>query len=403
MNTETSTAKKVDMIDLMKLEINLLFLITPVIYFISKVIGNQSIYALKDILMGVLCVQIILYYKKHNTTWDKKTIMPLIIYICYILLSTILRMDDITFWLIGIREVLFTPIMLIVIGSYISGRLNFFHLIRKSLLWSALLTVVFSFVFRNLSYGATNRLSSFWDSEHEPGIIGGLLIAIYFLDYYLSKSKDIKPLILPILLGSFCMIQSKSRSVIIALFLATLFITYNKLNLKNLSISATVTLIFIVLIENYEKITSRQLNYNLSARTDQYKMAKELIISHPLFGIGIDKYGVLAGRVKALYFGNYHTTTMDSTLIKYCVNLGLIFMIILFLIIISAYNKVQKTDNRGLFSVVIFGFFMGCITGKLGAYPLNQYVYTTIGYCLFQNSNVSIVAPSLIQPGYQKN
>lgn len=366
-------------------EIYALFFLTPVIYLLSKLLGNQSLYAIKDVIMVLLTIQILAVESREHIEYNKVDLIFLYFYCFYIILATLFRIDDFRFWAIGLREVCVTPLMLIIIGNYYSNQeKDCLKIIKQSLYFSTMLTVVFSVIFFQRAYGSTNRLVGFWDSEHEPGIVGALLIVACIADQYNEgKFNNYKKLIIPFLLGGFCIILCKSRSCIAALFIALLFVFFDRVNLRNTVSVLLITSIFIFLLHNYENITNRSLDYNLTPRTNQYEMAWELIYDNFIFGIGIDKYGVMGNQVKRLYYGNHSTTTMDSSIIKYFLNLGFIYIVTFFTMIAKLFINSKK--SRNVFAVILFGLSIGAVTGKLGAYPMNQYFYFVTGFYLMGN------------------
>ena len=91
------------------------------------------------------------------------------------------------------------------------------------------------------------------------------------------------------------------------------------------------------------------------------------------------------GNLRKIYsFNGLYTVTMDSSILKYTMNLGVVFIIIYFTIIAKTFKGAKKY-NRDIFSVIIFGLAVGVFTGKLGAYPLNLFFYLLVGYLLYKN------------------
>ena len=367
---------------IIKKEIDLLFYGTPVVYAISKVIGNQSLYAIKDIWMMLLCVQIFISVRKVSI--NLKSLLLISVYFIYIIASSLLHIEDGYFWLISIREMVVTPLMLIILGAYLDfNNINFLTYSRKVLFFICALTVLFSFAFKSISYGATNRLNSLWDREHEPAIIGALLITATVAEIRRDKKKHfVKDLLVSCLLGGFCIIMSRSRSGILALFFSLIYIYADKLKGKNIVALVVLGIGGYFAVEYYSVITHRALNYNIGARLSQYSLARELIISYPLFGIGVDKYGVLGSVTKEFSYNGLSTITMDSDLIKYIVNLGLVYAILLITLLRKTYKYVSRFD-RNAYIFVVFGLVMGAVTGKMGSYPMNQFFYPIFGYIIF--------------------
>ena len=232
-------------------------------------------------------------------------------------------------------------------------------------------------------YSIRSRLSSFWDREHEPSFVGAMLIIATISQTKRDGRKlHLKDIAIPVLLGGFCMIMSKSRSAIVAFLGTMIYVFTDKLKLKNVIAVILIGISCYAATEYYSVITNRALDHNIDARTSQWTMAYKLFDSNPLFGIGTDKYGGgLGSQGKRLTFQGAATTTMDSSLIKYLLNLGLIFVVLFFLLLMKTYKTIRKYD-RYAYIFIIFGLLIGAVTGKLAAYPMNQYFFPLIGYCL---------------------
>jgi len=361
---------------------------TPLVYAVSDIIGNTALYSLKDILMLLITAQILVSVLLNHTPLPRTNVILFMVLVLYIVASSLARLEDTTFWLINIREVLVTPTMLLIIGFYVRKNMQLVPTIWRSLFFTCFLTAAYSLAFKSTSYGLTGRMRSFWDREHEPSIIGGLLIVTTLL--MLSESERTFKLYafsaFAVGMALYCMIQSKSRSPLIATAVAIAVLYMDEIR-EFMDFKKTIILFiglgaFVYILSHYTEITGRDLDYNTSARENQYEMAWELISAHPVFGIGIDKYGVLSGNTKVFTYGDYSTTTMDSTLIKYTLNLGMVYVALAALLFLQVFKEFRKV-NKKLLSIIAFGLAIGCVTGKLGAYPLNQYFYLVAGFGLF--------------------
>ena|GEM_PF-6298397 len=373
---------------LIKAEIRVLLIGTPLVYAVSDIIGNTALYSLKDILMLLITAQILVSVLLNHTPLPRTNVILFMVLVLYIVASSLARLEDTTFWLINIREVLVTPTMLLIIGFYVRKNMQLVPTIWRSLFFTCFLTAAYSLAFKSTSYGLTGRMRSFWDREHEPSIIGGLLIVTTLL--MLSESERTFKLYafsaFAVGMALYCMIQSKSRSPLIATAVAIAVLYMDEIR-EFMDFKKTIILFiglgaFVYILSHYTEITGRDLDYNTSARENQYEMAWELISAHPVFGIGIDKYGVLSGNTKVFTYGDYSTTTMDSTLIKYTLNLGMVYVALAALLFLQVFKEFRKV-NKKLLSIIAFGLAIGCVTGKLGAYPLNQYFYLVAGFGLF--------------------
>lgn len=373
---------------ILRSQIKIFLYFTPVIYAVAAIIGSSSLYAIKDLLMYLIVIQIVLHDIRKNQEFPKSRMLLIVTYTIYVIISSTFRMEDAGFWLVGFREICVTPLSLMIIGGFLNNcEENLLNLLKGSLLFSCVLTTAFALLFRAQSFGSTNRLSSFWDSEHEPGIIGGLFITICIVDY-LERKKMRKRDIVCMLLSGFLMILSKSRSVFIAISLSLAYLLMKKPTVKKAMSLAVLIVVFVLFWKSYDTLMNRSIDYNLTPRIEQYSMAFHLVSENLLFGIGIDKYGVMGNLVKVFRYDNYSTTTMDSSLLKYMLNLGLIFCIVYFIIIHTSYEEIKKT-NSYIFAIVIFGLCMGLVTGKLGSYPLNQYFYIIVGYYFLRDNRIA--------------
>ena len=120
------------------------------------------------------------------------------------------------------------------------------------------------------------------------------------------------------------------------------------------------------------------------ARINQYNLGWQSILDSNFLGIGPDKYGVLSSVVKVYYckFGMC-TSTMDSTILKYTVNYGILYVLGVTFCLAGPFRLFLKQnilpEEKTLISMILFGIIMGCITGKLGAFPLNMFFYLALG------------------------
>lgn len=368
---------KIKLTDIINFSIFGLFYLTPVLYVLAKLTSNSMFWAFKDLLMYLIFFEICGHLIYKGIRIQRHIFLILILFFLVIFVSSIVHLEDTLFWFIGFREMFVNPLIFITMGYYLSTEsINYNALIAKSVAFTCILTVVFALLVPSLSYGLTGRLSSFWDREHEPAIIGGLAMVMVFLKQ--PKYNRVYSLLIMVS-GLFCLIASESRSALIALFLAILYIFANKISIKNILFTLATLILAILFFNNFSSITHRSLDYNLIARTQQYSLALNLIKKHFLFGIGIDKYGVLGSNIKILSYGGLSTITMDSSLLKYFVNLGSTYLFFFFGLIYYAYKNSRYTKY---FSVIVFSLVMGMFTGKLGAYPLNLYFYVSMGYLL---------------------
>lgn len=374
--------------DLVSKQVFILMLMYPMVYLVANLLNNTMIYGIKDIFIYLISFQLLLIFF-YNGLKIKTYFLIIFISFVYVMLNSIYHYSDLIFWLFGIREMVVNPFLFIIIGFYIAAFngekiLSFYSL---SLISATIFTILYPLVNYSQSFGMTGRLMSFWDSEHEPAIIGSLMII------WLLCNKNWKLHYLLLFISSFIVIiLSGSRSILIALFISVIFIIF--LNMKGIKKYLLLVGVFgsIFLIYHfYDLLFTRPIDYHVSARTSQWMLAFSNIKHFPLFGIGIDKYGAVGGVEKVFYLDGYSTVTMDSSLIKYTVNLGLLFILLWFVIILSAFYRLKKlkgyfsSSTTGIFpfikAVILFAVIIGAFTGKLGAFPLNMYFYSIIGTC----------------------
>lgn len=373
--------------DFISKQVYFLMLIYPLIYLFAKVIGVTRLYAIKDAIILLIFIQLIIIFLKEGLR-IKTDFIVLIIYFFYVLLSSVYNLSDILFWLLGIREMIVNPLIFIFMGYYISNKIgeniSFFYF--WSLFIAIFLTVAYTLYNYSAAFSTTGRLISFWDGEHEPAIIGGLMIL-----WLLSAKQWTYSHKALLFLSAALILLSGSRSVLIALLISTLYLIFLSVKgiKKYMLLIVTVGFTAVIYIY-YDFIFTRPIDYNLSLRTSQWTLASSSIKQSPLIGIGIDKYGVVGSLRKIYSKDGYSTVTMDSSLIKYTVNLGLTYLLLFTLIIRQAINKINKINkinieinNLILFLkiMLIYSIVIGLVTGKLGAFPLNMYFYIGLGSC----------------------
>jgi len=302
-----------------------------------------------------------------------------------IFLLALSKFTDITFFLISIREIIFAPFLCLLVGYTIALKnISFIPKVRVFLSFNVIIMLFFSFALPSLSYGMTGRLTSFYQGEHLPGIFASLAIIFIGADLILTKRKPKYYETILIILSLLTIILSSSRSVILALVFS-LLVQYFIIFRPSLSNVFRILSILIFFVFAYLFFSERDLLYNISARLEQYEMALNLISDHFFTGVGIDKYGHLGDKVKVLHYGYHTTTTMDSSLLKYAVNSGVPMLI--FLLIYSAF--LIKTSKNAFYkvhaaSICIFGLIMGILTGKLGSYPINYFLYVFLGMVAYR-------------------
>lgn len=342
-----------------------LFFLTPFLYFVKGAFQIPFVNNIKDLLILVLgffsFFRLALSHKKFD-----KSLMFLFFIFSLVILMTLLKMEDFLFYLISIRELIVYPFLYISIGLLLyEQKIDFNKLMFYSCFLCVLLMYFFFILYPGLSFGLTGRFKAFFDREHLPSIFSALcvLYSLYYIDNKWFK-------VVVVILSLIIMALTGSRSVLLSLVFVYL-IYYIKFSLKNIFSLMFLSFIFILIMQN---LFTRDIYYNLEGRTHQYDLARLSIEENFFTGIGIDKYGVLGNIIKEYNYRGYSTVTMDSSFIKYFVNLGvpmaLLYLLIFFISIFKKRFK-DKEKNVLIMRVLIFAFLMGTVTGKFGAYPLN--------------------------------
>jgi len=356
--------------------------LTPMVYFISAIINNKQLYAIKDLIM--LIIFIILLFQSYPKFLYKFVVVFILINIYAIFISY----EDILFYILSVREFLFYPIVGILLGYYFAKYNSFEKYFYKFLLIAFILTIIYLAIFPFDSFSSTMRLKSFWDREHEPAIVAGVTFIWTLYSNYSKKFKYIT-----ILLSIIVMLLSASRSALLGVFLVTFLINLRELKIRK------IFLIFVILSIGFTffsklSLSNRRIDHNLGERTSQYELALENLEKNNLLGLGTDKYGVVGTIHKRYCYNGHCTTTMDSTLIKYSVNYGILFIIffILFLFLIFIlYINIKNDFDKKIFSTLIFALVLGAITGKLGAYPLNIIFYMVFGLFIYRLNYINLI------------
>ena len=155
----------------------------PLTYFIAKLVGDQSLYAIKDILaLGIFMVLILKPYPKIIYIFSS-------ILIIINLYALAFSYNDILFYILSVREFLFYPLFGILLGYYLAQNNKFEYYFFRFILISFILTIIYLVLFPYDSFGSTLRLKSFWDREHEPAIIAGI---VFIWTLYSNNSKKFK-------------------------------------------------------------------------------------------------------------------------------------------------------------------------------------------------------------------
>lgn len=328
-------------------------------------------YAIKDIFF-ILTFPFFLLFSYNKKFWVY--IIFLVILSVYAALNSL---SDPILYFISLREFLFYPVFFAMLGYVFSRRYFSSYLLIVSSFY-VFYTFIFFIFFPDYSFGPTGRLKAFWDREHEPAIVGG--VAFLSAWFFLSGKKRLLLLVLSLLLISF----SGSRSGIAGVFLALFCVYFRTASIKKILFFIALSFILFAFFLKFN-VSGRAIDHNLIDRVNQYSMAWNALLYSNFLGIGTDKYGVVSGIVsKEFCLDGACTTTMDSSLIKYSVNYGLLFVFVFVFFVFFLVGRYLKNGRRNAYfiSICIFSFFIGLVTGKLGAFPMNMFFYGAVGSIL---------------------
>lgn len=368
----------------------ILFVFTPLLYYLRGLYQIPLLNNIKDFIIILLgTISIVIAVKKRLLT--KEFSFLLFIYF-FIIINSLIQLEDIFFYLISLRELIVYPFFYILIGVVLYDKIDFNKYIYYGSVLCLVLMYIFLIFYPNLSYGTTFRFKAFFDREHLPAIFASISF-IYVL--YYSKNLLIKSTVL--ILSLIIIALTGTRSVLLALLIVYV-VYYLKFSLKNI---ITLLLLGVISFFVINTLFTRDIYYNLKGRTTQYDLAKLSIEDNFFSGIGIDKYGVLGDKTKEYHFKGHSTTTMDSSFIKYFVNLGVpLAFIYLAYIFFLIFRKRYDDDAKNILikRLLILTFLMGTVTGKFGAYPLNLIFFINLmTFSKAKNINILKNNPPLIK------
>ncbi len=346
----------------------ILIVITPLFYFLHDWVSEAKF--IKDaIIIGLGFVSLL---EIINQRYIQRAFFVLIVFFVLIFLVSFVNYSDAFFYAVAMREMIVYPFLYMCIGvmAYKKG-IDINKLIFYGALFCIGLMIVYAVMFPFKSFGATARFKSFFPREHLPAIYAGTLFltSLYYTKGFFRLAIAIISFIIVMLTGT--------RSVLALLFL--LYIMFSlKFSIKQILLLSVSCLGIYFLMSLY---FTRDLFYNLEGRTTQYELAYILLKEHFFLGIGVDKYGVLGGVYKTFTYAGHSTVTMDSSFIKYFVNLGvpLTFSYLSYLFLKFWIVPLKNVSYRTMFRrLMLFAFLMGAVTGKFGAYPLNMIFFMNI-------------------------
>lgn len=358
----------------------------PFIYIVIKLTKNSNFILIKEVIVGLILIFITL-----DVISKRKIPKVFLIYLLIGISSMVVALhslDDYVFFFIYYREFLVYPLASIYLGViYRSSDRDLLKDVYYSLGMCILLVLFYSIVFPQDSYGVTGRLTSFFAGEHIPAVVGLLYILFYFS---MRRSSELFRLDAPTIIAVvslYIIFLTDSRFALVSLLVLLLL---QLLVRKGKDRAILLLFIIILLITSYlfinfshAHLSVRGYDYNLNARIEQYDLARLLIEEHWFLGVGVDKYGKLGPLEKEFIFNSHSTITMDSTIIKYAVNTGIPLVIIWLIFLFSPIFK-RKLKNNYIttvyFTVLIVSVATGLVTGKLGAFPLNFYLFLILGF-----------------------
>lgn len=185
---------------------------------------------------------------------------------------------------------------------------------------------------------------------YHPNIFG-LYIMILFLEYiYLKKIKNIKLILITIILAFSINSSTNSRSAVFGIIGATLLLCCDGITKKILStkiISFILKNLYIILLILSVGLTLLYINNNEIAIWINEVLSERLFLQAEF----LEKY-------KVSFFGNAidYTKTLDNGYIRYLLNYG-IFATILFTVI--SYSNIKKSiDNKNIYMTTYMLIFL---------------------------------------------
>jgi len=351
--------------------VRVLLTLTPLTYFLKEAINIPGLKFTKDvliILLGIIGVFRMLLLKKI-----KKTPLILFSFLISIVLVSSLNYSDSFFYAVSMREMVVYPIFYIVISLAVQDTdVDFNKFLWQGAVLCLVLMFAYLFLFKGSSFGLTGRFKAFFDREHLPAIFASLCV-ILTLNYTTDKLYRMILILASIIL----ILITGTRSV--SLFLILVYVMFEfKFSIKSILILSIVGIVIFGLFLLYFQ---RDVFYDLDARTNQYTLAYMSIKENFFFGIGVDKYGVLGDKTKTYFLNGFSTTSMDSSFLKYTVNLGVPLVLIYLSYMIKKVYKIYLGHLSYTIMVkrmLFFAIAMGILTGKFGAYPLNMIFFMNI-------------------------
>ena len=348
----------------------ILVAIIPVFYMFAQIANFSIFYAVKDIIFLIL-VPFFLYMRVHIYA-----LLSILLYLLVNVYALFISLDDPLLYILSLREMLFYPVFGVLLGVFFSKHNSSRYIFYIAIAYM-FFTYLYLLIYPEISFGSTNRLKSLWDREHEPAFVGAV---VFFGGLFILKNKKAKVLIISLAVG--LLLLSGSRSALLGLFVSVFFIYLRGASFVKLSI-LFATFFFTFIFFTTITYADRSVDHNLEARLNQYDLALNALVDTAFLGLGTDKYGVVSGVVnKSFCMDGDCTTTMDSSLLKYLVNYGVSYLFILifmFYHMFTLYKRGVDNESGFLISVLIFGFVAGFFTGKLGAFPLNIFFYSSFG------------------------
>lgn len=369
---------------IIRLGVTLLFSY-PLIYMSMKLTKNSNFIFIKETIVGFILILITFDIFSKGRVPDV-FFKYLLIGITSIIIAMI-NYDDYIFFFVYYREFLVYPLAFIYLGSlYHKNCRNLILDAYYSLGFCVILLMVYSLILPQDSYGVTGRLTSFFAGEHAPAVVSLLYILIYLSTRRSSNLFSVDAPTVTAAIAVYMIFLTDSRFSIVSLmvlFFLQILIRKGK-DRVILLFTMMLVVIFGYLFIDFSSISVRGYDYNFSARFEQYALARSLIEEHWFLGIGVDKYGKIGSLEKMYSLNGYSTITMDSTIIKYTVNTGIPLIIIwLFFLLSPIFFRSRK--KRYLVTsiyhyLIIIALVTGLVTGKLGSFPLNMYVFLFLGF-----------------------
>jgi O-antigen ligase len=194
-----------------------------------------------------------------------------------------------------------------------------------------------------------------------PNVLAGFLLCFLILIFYVvDDKKDIKKKILKIttlLLGSLALLLTLSRIAIILWFLLIIIALCHKLiKLKNKSPILVMTVVLVILltvisISIFTPVLARLQGTRfteeaVTQREELLKATGNIILSRPLFGVGLHNFLPTVGRVQKPLSPTLYLQPVHNILLLIMAEIGIIGLIFFLWFLFKTYQHLRRLPNN---------------------------------------------------------